>query len=63
MIHPLAAIGEASAVTTLVLVLDIIAIVHLFNSSMTTERKVIWLVIILLLPVLGMILYFILHKK
>jgi len=46
-----------------VLVLDIIAIVDALKSSMDTGKKVLWIVLILLLPVVGMVLYFLIGKK
>ncbi|MFC1514795.1 PLDc N-terminal domain-containing protein [Candidatus Omnitrophota bacterium] len=46
-----------------VLVLDIIAIIDAVKSSMDTGKKVLWIIIILVLPVLGMILYFLIGKK
>jgi phospholipase D-like protein len=42
----------------LVLVLDIIALVSLLKSGADTGTKILWVVLIVLLPVLGMILYF-----
>ncbi len=46
-----------------VLVLDIVAIVDVLKSSLETGKKVLWILLILFLPVLGMILYFLLGKK
>jgi hypothetical protein len=46
-----------------VLILDIIAIVDCLKRSMDTGKKVLWIVLILLLPLLGMILYFLLGRK
>jgi hypothetical protein len=46
-----------------VLVLDIIAIVDVVKSSMDTGKKVLWILLVLILPVIGMILYFLLGKK
>ena len=46
-----------------VLVLDIIAILDIVKSSFTTGKKVLWVILILLLPVLGLILYYLLGKK
>lgn len=46
-----------------VLVLDIIAIVDLVKSSYDTGKKILWLLLILILPVVGMILYFLIGKK
>jgi uncharacterized membrane protein len=47
----------------IVLILDIVAIVKVLGGSSTTERKVIWTVVILLLPFVGMILYFLLGER
>ena len=47
----------------IVLILDIVAIVDALKSSMETGKKILWVVLILILPVLGMILYFLLGKK
>ena len=46
-----------------VLVLDIIAIIDCVKRSMDTGKKVLWIVLILVLPLLGMILYFLLGRK
>ena len=46
-----------------VLVLDIIAIVDCLKSSASTGKKLLWILLILILPVVGMILYFLLLKK
>jgi len=42
----------------LVLIADIWAIVNIFQSSATTGKKVLWIVLVLVLPVLGFILWF-----
>ena len=41
-----------------ILVLDIIALVSLLQSTADSGTKILWAVLIILLPVLGMILYF-----
>ncbi len=41
----------------IVLILDIWAIVKTFDSGTTTGSKVFWILIILLLPVLGLLLW------
>jgi hypothetical protein len=46
-----------------VLVLDIIALVKLWGGSSDTGHKVLWTVLILILPVLGMLLYFLIGQK
>lgn len=47
----------------LILVLDIIAIVDALNSSMDSGKKALWVILILILPVIGMLLYFLIGKK
>jgi len=42
-----------------VLVLDVYAILKIAQSSATTGMKVLWIVVVLLLPVLGVILWYI----
>lgn len=42
----------------LVLVLDIIAIYSILKSSADSGTKLLWIVLVVLLPVIGMILYF-----
>lgn len=46
-----------------ILVLDIVAIVDVFKSSMETGKKVLWTVLIVLLPVVGLILYFLMGRS
>jgi len=42
----------------LVFVLDIIAIVSILKSSAESGTKILWVLLVILLPFLGMILYF-----
>lgn len=46
-----------------ILVLDIVAIVDLLKSAKDTGQKVLWILLIIILPFVGMILYFLLGKK
>ncbi|PRY85391.1 PLDc N-terminal domain-containing protein [Donghicola tyrosinivorans] len=41
----------------LVLILDVWALISIVGSSASTGRKVIWVILVLLLPVLGFILW------
>ena len=43
-----------------VLVLDVIALVSLLKSGADGATKILWALLIILLPVIGMILYFLL---
>ncbi len=47
----------------LVFILDIVAIVSVLAGNTSLERKLLWTVIILLLPFIGMILYFLMGRS
>jgi hypothetical protein len=47
----------------IVLIADIWAIVNIVQSAASTGTKVLWVVIVILLPVLGFILWFFLGPK
>jgi hypothetical protein len=42
----------------IILVLDVIAIVSILKSGADTGTKLLWVVLVILLPVIGMVLYF-----
>ena len=46
-----------------ILVLDIVALVSLLTGHGTVGHKVLWTLLILLLPVIGMILYFLMGRS
>lgn len=50
--------GFGSILGILILIGDIWAIVNIFNSALSNERKLIWIIVVALLPVLGLILWF-----
>ncbi|MFD2207776.1 PLDc N-terminal domain-containing protein [Kiloniella antarctica] len=47
----------------LILIADVWAIVKIFQSNATTGSKVLWIVIILLLPIIGLILWYLMGPK
>ncbi|MFP4472677.1 MAG: PLDc N-terminal domain-containing protein [Candidatus Omnitrophota bacterium] len=47
----------------LILILDIAAIVDCVQSSKSGEKKALWIVLILLLPLVGLILYYLMGRK
>ena len=47
----------------IVLIADVWAIVNIFQSSATTGNKVVWTVVVIVLPVLGFILWYFLGPK
>ena len=44
------------------IIFDIIAIVDAMRSRLSFNKKVLWVVLILMVPVVGMVLYFLLGK-
>ena len=47
----------------LVLVLDIIAILNIMKSGLEPVMKLVWILIVLVLPLIGMILWFVIGAK
>jgi hypothetical protein len=47
----------------IILIADVWAIVNIFQSGADTGRKVLWTVLVIILPVLGFILWFFLGPK
>jgi Phospholipase_D-nuclease N-terminal len=47
----------------IVLIADVWAIINISQSGATTGQKVLWIVIVILLPVLGFILWLLLGPK
>ena len=47
----------------IVLIADVWAIVNIFQSGVDTGRKVLWTVLVIVLPVLGFILWYFLGPK
>ena len=46
-----------------ILVLDIIAILDCVKSNKSGGQKALWVILILVLPVVGLILYYVIGKK
>ena len=53
---------EYGIIGVIVLILDIIAIVSILGSGKDVGWKLIWTLLVLILPVIGMILYFLIGK-
>jgi succinate dehydrogenase/fumarate reductase cytochrome b subunit len=47
----------------LILIGDIWAIINIFQSSASTGKKLLWTILVLLLPLLGLILWFFLGPR
>ena len=55
--------GYGGIVGLLILAGDIWAIINIFQSSASNEKKLIWIIVVLLLPLLGLILWFLLGPR
>lgn len=47
----------------LILIADVWAIISIVQSGASTGKKVLWIVLVLLLPILGLILWFLLGPR
>ena len=47
----------------LILAADIYAIISIFQSGASNEKKVLWIVLVLVLPLVGLILWFFLGPR
>ncbi|UCC95276.1 MAG: PLDc N-terminal domain-containing protein [Candidatus Omnitrophota bacterium] len=45
-----------------ILILDIVAVADAIRGSLSAEKKILWVALIIFLPVLGLILYYLLGR-
>ncbi|HYC84061.1 MAG TPA: PLD nuclease N-terminal domain-containing protein [Chryseosolibacter sp.] len=50
-------------ISILILVIDIVVIFDILRSNKDSEKKVLWIIAVVLLPVLGPILWYVTGKK
>jgi len=55
--------GYGGILGLLILAGDIWAIINIFQSSVSNERKLLWILVVVLLPFLGLILWFFLGPR
>ena len=55
--------GYNGLIRVLVLVGDIWAILNILQSSVSNEKKLIWIIAVVLLPVLGLLLWYFLGPR
>jgi Phospholipase_D-nuclease N-terminal len=55
--------GYGGIVGLLILAGDVWAIINVFQSSASNEKKLIWILAVVLLPLLGLILWFFLGPR
>jgi hypothetical protein len=47
----------------IILIIDIVAVLDIVRSNKDMEKKILWVIAVVLLPILGPILYFLLGKN
>jgi len=55
--------GYSGILGLLILAGDIWAIMNIFQSSASNEKKLLWILVVVLLPLLGLILWFFLGPR
>jgi len=55
--------GYNGLVGLLVLIGDVWAIINIFQSSASNEKKLLWILVVAVLPVLGLILWYFLGPR
>jgi hypothetical protein len=50
-------------ISLIILVIDIIVILDIIRSNKDSEKKILWIIAVVFLPVLGPILYYVLGKN
>ena len=55
--------GYNGLIGVLVLAGDIWAILNIFQSSASSEKKLMWIIVVVLLPVLGLLLWYFLGPR
>ena len=53
----------STIVGTLILIIDILVIISVLTGAGSAGHKLLWTVLILLLPVIGLVLYFVLGRS
>ena len=56
-------IGYHGLLGLLILIGDVWAIINIIQSSASNEKKALWIIVVLLLPLLGLILWFFLGPR
>ena len=55
--------GYNGLIGLLILIGDVWAIINIFQSSASNEKKLLWTVVVLVLPLLGLILWYFLGPR
>ncbi len=50
-------------ISIIILIIDVVVIFDIVRSNKDTEKKVLWIIAVIFLPILGPILYYFIGKK
>ncbi|MBL7877304.1 MAG: PLDc_N domain-containing protein [Cyclobacteriaceae bacterium] len=53
----------ARLIGLLILIIDVVIVLEIIKSKKDTEKKILWVIAVVFLPVLGPILYLIMGRK
>jgi len=53
----------ARLLSFIILIIDVIVIIDIIKSNKDTEKKILWIIAVIFLPILGPILYYVLGKR
>ena len=46
-----------------IIVIDVLVVIDIIKSSKDFEKKLLWIVVVIFLPILGTILYYVIGRK
>ena len=50
-------------ISIIILIIDVVVILDIIRGNKDTEKKVLWIIAVIFLPILGPILYYLIGKK
>ena len=50
-------------ISFIILIIDVVVVLEILRSNKDLEKKVLWIIAVVFLPVLGPILYYLIGKK
>jgi hypothetical protein len=50
-------------ISFVILIIDIVVIIDILRSNRDSEKKMLWIIAVVLLPVLGPILYYVMNRR
>lgn len=53
----------ARLIGLIILIIDVVVVIDILKSNKDMEKKVLWIIAVIFLPLLGPILYYVIGKK